>query len=95
MLRRSRWHWWRLRPQFRNQPQNLREHLSWDRDLGPSSERPMPFARAPNAAHLFNRHPGMRMFAHLGKCKVQMGGDMEIAGMSAPQAGVAGASSRT
>jgi hypothetical protein len=34
LLRRSRWRWWRLRPQFRNQPQNLPEQLSWDRDLG-------------------------------------------------------------
>jgi hypothetical protein len=31
---------------------------------------------------MFNQeHPGMRMFAHLGKYKVQSGRDMEIAGM--------------
>jgi hypothetical protein len=30
----SRWHWWWLRPQFRNEPQNLLEHLSRDRNLG-------------------------------------------------------------
>jgi hypothetical protein len=26
--------WWRLRPQFRNEPQNLLKHLPWDGDLG-------------------------------------------------------------
>jgi hypothetical protein len=26
--------WWRLRPQFRDEPQNLLEHLPWDGDLG-------------------------------------------------------------
>src|SRR6516164_1430075 len=30
----SRWRWWWLRPQFRNEPQYLLEHLPWDRDLG-------------------------------------------------------------
>src|SRR5664279_6634716 len=30
----SRRRWWRLRPQFRDQPQNLLEHLPWDGDLG-------------------------------------------------------------
>ena len=33
--RRSRsWRWSRLRPQFRDEPQNLLEHLPWDGDLG-------------------------------------------------------------
>src|SRR6266699_1167795 len=30
----SRWRWWWLRPQFRDEPQNLLEHLPWDGDLG-------------------------------------------------------------
>jgi len=30
----SRWRWWRLPPQFRDEPQNLLEHLPWDGDLG-------------------------------------------------------------
>src|SRR6516164_3575003 len=30
----SRWRWWWLRPQFRNEPQYLLEHLPWNRDLG-------------------------------------------------------------
>jgi hypothetical protein len=30
----SRWRRWRLRPQFRNEPQNLFEHLPCDGDLG-------------------------------------------------------------
>src|SRR5215813_6169312 len=30
----SCWRWWWLRPQFRDEPQNLLEHLSWDGDLG-------------------------------------------------------------
>src|SRR5215471_21820240 len=29
-----RWRWWWLRPQFRDEPQNLLEHLPWDGDLG-------------------------------------------------------------
>src|SRR5215831_3499026 len=29
-----RWRWWRLRPQFRDEPENLLEHLPWDGDLG-------------------------------------------------------------
>src|SRR6266699_5226695 len=29
----SRWRWWWLRPQFRDEPQNLLEHLPWDGDL--------------------------------------------------------------
>ena len=29
-----RWRWWRLRPQFCDEPQNLLEHLPWDGDLG-------------------------------------------------------------
>jgi hypothetical protein len=28
----SRWRWWWLRPQFRDEPQNLLEHLPWDGD---------------------------------------------------------------
>ena len=30
----SRRRWWWLRPQFRDEPQNLLEHLPWDGDLG-------------------------------------------------------------
>jgi hypothetical protein len=30
----SRWRWWWLRPQFRDEPQNLLEHLPCDGDLG-------------------------------------------------------------
>src|SRR5262245_13489138 len=30
----SCWPWWWLRPQFRDEPQNLLEHLPWDGDLG-------------------------------------------------------------
>src|SRR5215467_2928151 len=30
----SCWRWWWLRPQFRDKPQNLLEHLPWDGDLG-------------------------------------------------------------
>src|SRR5258705_12355515 len=30
----SRWRWWWLRPEFRDQPQNLLEHLPRDGDLG-------------------------------------------------------------
>src|SRR5215469_18957224 len=30
----SRWRRWRLRPQFRDEPQNLLEHLPCDGDLG-------------------------------------------------------------
>src|SRR5215472_18594787 len=30
----SRRRWWRLRPQFRDEPQNLLEHLPCDGDLG-------------------------------------------------------------
>ena len=29
-----RWRWWWLRPQFRDEPQNLLEHLPCDGDLG-------------------------------------------------------------
>src|SRR5262249_47948995 len=29
----SCWRWWWLRPQFRDEPQNLLEHLPWDGDL--------------------------------------------------------------
>jgi hypothetical protein len=32
--RTSCWHWWRLRSWFRDQAQNLLEHLPWDGDLG-------------------------------------------------------------
>src|SRR5262249_52354202 len=30
----SHWRWWWLRPQFRDEPQNLLEHLPCDGDLG-------------------------------------------------------------
>src|SRR5499427_1131251 len=30
----SCWRWWWQRPQFRDEPQNLLEHLPWDGDLG-------------------------------------------------------------
>src|SRR6266567_5484437 len=29
----SRWRWWWLRSQFRDEPQNFLEHLPWDGDL--------------------------------------------------------------
>ena len=30
----SCWRWWWLRSQFRDEPQNLLEHLPWDGDFG-------------------------------------------------------------
>jgi hypothetical protein len=41
----SRWRWWRLRPQFRDEPQNLQEHLPRDRDLGHLEGDMAPVAR--------------------------------------------------
>src|SRR5262245_59875153 len=43
----SRWRWWWLRPQFRDEPQNLLEHLPCDGDLGHLEDDIAAVATAP------------------------------------------------
>lgn len=70
----SRWRWWWLRPEFRDQPQNILEHLPWNDEKKAIKEGHVPEDWQQNPAKLRHKDRDARWTVKFTKAKPRQDG---------------------